>query len=693
MSEVTYYAAGTGADGTQLWILTATGATITASELATLYPATQAVVPNPSDPGHYELGSAVNDGDPAQFTNFGGGTLFVASGLHTGRELFVTDGTAAGTHLVVDLTPGYTKTANKKDHISYTTYSDVQSSDPTEITAVGATRAVFSANNGTQPAALFATDGTAAGTTQLTAYGLYAASNITAFGADALFEGTSGEATAAGPAGTPGLWITDGTQAGTRPIAGPTDPGQPYTTNANAAGGGFTVVATAAGGTEAFFAGTTAAAGTELWVTNGTDAGTVQVADIDPGAGSSSPAFITALGVGRAILTANDGTDGPQLWITDGTAGGTALLKVIDPTNDNAFQRGFSGFTTAMLGGQTEAVFSAYDGVDSDPWVTDGTSAGTFRLLDYTNAYAGNFTAFDGRVFFTAQDPTHGRELWVTDGTVAGTVLFDDIDPGAAGSAPTDLHVVGTELVFTADDGGGPATWETDGTLAGTQIVTSASAVDLASLATQAAPCFARGTRLLGPRGPVAVEDVREGDLLLTRDGTARPVVWVGDRRVDCRRHPMPEKVWPVRVRRDAFAAGVPSADVLLSPDHAVLVDGALIPIGRLVNDRTVLREPVAAVHYFHIELPLHDVLLAEGLPVESFLDTGNRRMFAGQPAVALHPDFGGPDSAGPGSAGAEWVRLEWEASCAPLVLTGARLERAREILRARDEARAALAA
>ncbi len=660
MADGQYFAAGTGADGQQLWIVTVSGQTVTAHELAVLYPATAAVVPNGS--GGYVLGTQPNDGAPTQFTSFGGGTLFVASGLHTGRELFFSDGTAGGTRLVRDINPAFDSASYRSHGIRYNKITNVQSSEPVEITAVGASRAVFTASDGTNQL-LFTTDGTEAGTTAITAGGLVGAQFITAFGEQALFAGSNGTAV--------GLWITDGTDAGTRAIAGPSYPGQTGLGALGTDGSGFAVVATAAGGVEAFFAGGSSAGGIELWATDGTDAGTRQVADIAAGTASSGAAFVTGLGEGRAIFTADDGVNGRQLWVTDGTQAGTTLVKTIgvDPFKFS------SGFTTATIGGQQKAFFVGYDKVDDttpstiDPWVTDGTAAGTVRLLDFTNAYAGNFTAFGGRVFFTANDRTHGRELWVTDGTAAGTTLFDDLN-AADGSSPHDLKVLGGQLLFTADDGAGDKLFVSDGTAAGTHAVSNPPPISLGTAAADPVPCFVRGTRLLGPDGPVTVEDLREGDLLLTASGQAVPVVWIGEREVDCRHHPAPEKIWPVRVGAGAFGPSVPARDVVLSPDHAVLVDDVLIPVGRLANCYSIAQERVDSVHYFHVELPLHDVLLAEGLPVESFLDTGNRRMFAGQPAIALHPDF---------------ARLDWEKACAPLVLTGPVLDRAAARLRARS--------
>ena len=158
-------------------------------------------------------------------------------------------------------------------------------------------------------------------------------------------------------------------------------------------------------------------------------------------------------------------------------------------------------------------------------------------------------------------------------------------------------------------------------------------------------PCYAAGTRILTDRGEVPVEDLAEGDQVVVLSGAARelrPVKWIGNRRLDLRQHPQPNLAAPIRIRRDAFDAGMPVRDLLVSPDHAVFVDGKLIPAKYLVNGMTVVQVLDApCVHYFHVELDRHAVILAEGLPAESYLDTGNRAMFAnGGQALVLYPDF-----------------------------------------------------
>lgn len=156
--------------------------------------------------------------------------------------------------------------------------------------------------------------------------------------------------------------------------------------------------------------------------------------------------------------------------------------------------------------------------------------------------------------------------------------------------------------------------------------------------------CFAAGTRIDTPDGPVAVEALREGDMVLTASGDARPVRWIGWRSLDLTRYAEPRLAQPIRIMADAVADGVPRADLLVSPDHALFIDGMLIAARLLVNGATIRREEQCrAVTYYHVELDTHEVLFAEGLPAESYLDTGNRGMFenAAQPLL-LYPDLSG---------------------------------------------------
>ncbi|WP_459678286.1 Hint domain-containing protein, partial [Acidisoma sp. 7E03] len=193
-------------------------------------------------------------------------------------------------------------------------------------------------------------------------------------------------------------------------------------------------------------------------------------------------------------------------------------------------------------------------------------------------------------------------------------------------------------------------------------------------LSTDVLPCFVAGTRILTLRGEVAVEDLQIGDAVVTvTDGERRtsPIRWIGRRAVDISRHPAPEKVRPVRVRRGAFGARMPARDLLLSPDHAIFAESVLVPVKYLVDGVAIRVEDAAkTVEYFHVELAQHEVLLSEGLPTESYLDSGGRAMFEnGGLPVVLHADFS---------------HVAWDVlGCAPLKVTGPEVQRIRERLAA----------
>jgi len=174
------------------------------------------------------------------------------------------------------------------------------------------------------------------------------------------------------------------------------------------------------------------------------------------------------------------------------------------------------------------------------------------------------------------------------------------------------------------------------------------------------APCFAKGTSIRGVDGDVAVENLSVGEIVLTSSGAQRPVTWIGHSRVHVRNHPRPWEVQPIRIRAHAFGDQLPVRDLLVSPGHAIYVEGVLIPAGCLVNGATIVPQEVDVVDYYHVELESHDVLLAEGLPCESYFDDGNRASFdnAGE-HVALHGRLD-PQS--------------WENAYAPCVMAGPQL-------------------
>ena len=251
---------------------------------------------------------------------------------------------------------------------------------------------------------------------------------------------------------------------------------------------------------------------------------------------------------------------------------------------------------------------------------------------------------------------------------VGDTILLSGSMAGVRAS-DGDLTLVGNGLTVDLDIAGAPDL---------SRFLIAANAGETMIEAASQVSCFVEGTRIAVPDGEDrAVEELTAGDLIMTASGTARPIVWVGRRMVDCARHPAQRSVWPVRIAAHAFAEGVPARDLCLSPDHGVLAGDALMRIGHLCNGLTIVQEKVETVTYYHIELETHDVLLAEGLAAETYLDTDGRANFETAGAVVrLHPDFG---------SGSADVAAIWEMfGCAPLVVAGPRLDQERRRLAAR---------
>ena len=133
---------------------------------------------------------------------------------------------------------------------------------------------------------------------------------------------------------------------------------------------------------------------------------------------------------GTLFFTADDGIHGSELWKSDGSQAGTVLVKDIDPDADGYDEYGPS-YLTAVGG---TLFFTADDGIHGEElWKSDGTRAGTVLVKDIHPGDYGSdpssLTDVRGTLFFTARDGIHGSELWKSDGTRAGTVLVKDIRP------------------------------------------------------------------------------------------------------------------------------------------------------------------------------------------------------------------------------------------------------------------------
>lgn len=141
--------------------------------------------------------------------------------------------------------------------------------------------------------------------------------------------------------------------------------------------------------------------------------------------------------------------------------------------------------------------------------------------------------------------------------------------------------------------------------------------------------CFLTGTRIATPTGPRPVEALLIGDTVVGADGSHRAVRWIG-RQTVVKAFADPLRSHPIRIAAGALGANLPARDLLLSPDHAILVDGVLVQASALVTGTSIARVTPdgASFTYFHVELEEHALILAEGVPAETFVDNVTRRRF-----------------------------------------------------------------
>ncbi|OYU48738.1 MAG: hypothetical protein CFE31_09865 [Rhizobiales bacterium PAR1] len=142
--------------------------------------------------------------------------------------------------------------------------------------------------------------------------------------------------------------------------------------------------------------------------------------------------------------------------------------------------------------------------------------------------------------------------------------------------------------------------------------------------------CLLRGTQVLTPAGEVAVETLEIGDEVMTIDGSAKSIKWIGRRGYARAFVEGNKRIAPVKFSAGSLSEAVPSRDLFVSPDHAVLVGNALVPAHLLVNGAAVQQvENLDQVEYFHIEFDAPDVIFTDGMATESYVDHGNRHMFS----------------------------------------------------------------
>ncbi|MFZ2493198.1 MAG: ELWxxDGT repeat protein [Thermoanaerobaculia bacterium] len=405
----------------------------------------------------------------------GGLVFFTADDTASGRELWKSDGTEAGTSLVRDINPS-------------------GSSSPSSLVSSPA-GLLFAATDGTSGTELWKSDGTAAGTVlikDISPPGSSSPAYLTAIGTTVYFaanDGTSGVE----------LWSTDGTPGGTARIAdlkpGSTSGhprglakvgsslffgdggGRLWICNGAAASmvkgfGSMNGVSLITGSEHAFvdlhgtaiFAASDGPHGSEPWASNGTPAGTVMLADAEPGGVSANPRDLVQSGSSLFFIANDDALDA-ALWKTDGTAAGTRALRRIDTLAS-------ASNLVDLKGTLFFSVRPSFSG--GALWKSDGTESGTVivKALESASGEDLKLTPAGGALFFPWSSPANGTELWRSDGTGPGTALLRDLEPGSASGDPRELTPWGSTLLFTAKRvDSGTELWKSDGTEAGTTIL------------------------------------------------------------------------------------------------------------------------------------------------------------------------------------------------------------------------------
>lgn len=143
-------------------------------------------------------------------------------------------------------------------------------------------------------------------------------------------------------------------------------------------------------------------------------------------------------------------------------------------------------------------------------------------------------------------------------------------------------------------------------------------------------PCFLPGTTIATPRGPCPVEDMRPGDMVLTRDNGIQPVQWTGGRDLSQGELRTAPDLRPIRIRAGALGPGMPARDLMVSPSHRVLVTPHILPNAGATGEelheaRDLVGLPGIAqvdtdgLRYIHFMLDRHEVVLSDGAWTESF--------------------------------------------------------------------------
>lgn len=429
-----------------------------------------------------DITSGSGNSSPTYLTSYQGKVYFWATTPANGTELYVSDGTPAGTQLLKDIVPG------------------PGSSYPNSFIECN-NLLFFSANDSVHGTELWVTDGTGAGTQMLTDANTGTASGSPYYMTP--FNNKLYYSTADATHGTE-LWVTDGTSAGTsllKDINPGVDGGQPEGYKGSAQRGIINQFNEYNGAL--YFRANDGVHGSELWRTDGTSAGTVMVTEILPGPSGGRPYCMTPYN-GKMIMGATDSIHSYELWISDGTPAGTSLLKDIYPGLAYSEPGAYSGFIEL----NNKLYFmAAADNAGYELWSTDGTTVGTTQVADILagpgSSFAGQYgiIPWGGKLYFAANDSINGSQLWTSDGTAAGTSLVKVLGTGGSGSSvPRAFLSYNSQLIFVA--GLNTSTtdlelWTSDGTAANTHVIAPAVAPNISPMNTDAsgyAMCWNNGS-------------------------------------------------------------------------------------------------------------------------------------------------------------------------------------------------------
>ncbi|MEC8609543.1 MAG: ELWxxDGT repeat protein [Candidatus Thermoplasmatota archaeon] len=354
---------------------------------------------------------------PSKVSQIGSTFFFIGSDSTNGQELWKSDGTIAGTQLVMDINPG-----------SDSGLSTTTGWSPFVIGNV----LYFAADDGSTGPELWKSDGTAQGTELV----LDIEPN-TAGSSPRDFVSYNNELffVASDSANGDELWKSDGTSSGTVMVTNIAE--------SNWDAQYLTVVDDLI-----LFRAGIQGQGYELWKSDGTASGTELLKDIRAGSWSSSPTQFTVMG-DHLYFVATDGVHGKELWKSDGTTTGTVLVHDIKSGSSNA---GIN-YIAAM---GSEVYFRANDGVGgSELWKSDGTAAGTMMVKDIASGSSASsdpfmLTNMSDTVYFSANDGQNGLQIWSTDGTESGTVRISSIS--ATGIYPFEMmHSTSSYYVVIVD--------------------------------------------------------------------------------------------------------------------------------------------------------------------------------------------------------------------------------------------------